>query len=95
MGRKVEQAMIHVLVELARAAHADSLQAEYLPTSKNQPCLAFLEASGMRKEFGNNGAPRFIWDLQQAYTKPSCVQLNVERTQTLAQASQSDSLHYA
>jgi hypothetical protein len=51
------------------------LHADYIPTSKNQPCLAFLQRSGLAKK---DGATIFDWDLRQDYAKPSAVMLVFE-----------------
>src|SRR5439155_25020037 len=67
MGRKVEETMLHVLVELARRARANILQAEYIPTSKNQPCLAIFENSGLAKV---DGATTYASNAEHPYSKP-------------------------
>lgn len=46
MGRRVEETMLHAASVCARAASVTLLEAVYLPTSKNQPCLRFLETAG-------------------------------------------------
>ena len=72
MGRKVEETMLHVLAVSAKAVRAKFLYAEYLPTPRNQPCLAFL----LRSELTNrDGAAAFAWNLRQDYVKPSAVTL--------------------
>ena len=72
MGRKVEETMLHVLAVSAKAVRAQFLYAEYLPTPRNQPCLAFL----LRSELTNrDGAAAFAWNLRQDYVKPSAVTL--------------------
>lgn len=50
MGRRVEETMLHCAVEFARSAGADQLVAEYAPTPKNAPCLAFWRRSGFEEE---------------------------------------------
>jgi FkbH-like protein len=67
MGRKVEETMLHVLVELAKRFGAKALEAEYIPTSKNQPCLGFLENSGLAK---TNGGTTYFWSAAQTYPQP-------------------------
>ena len=74
MGRKVEDTMVHLAVEHARAAGASGVEAELLPTKKNGPCLAFWEGSGLTVEGGH----RFAWDAAAAYPLPSAITL--ERT---------------
>jgi len=72
MGRKVEETMLHVLAVSAKAVRAKFLYAEYLPTPRNQPCLAFLLRSGLTNR---DGAAAFAWNLRQDYVKPSAVTL--------------------
>jgi len=67
MGRKIEETMLHVAVASARASKAKSLRAKYSPTSKNQPCLAFFENSGLARIDGNT---TYSWNPQQPYAKP-------------------------
>jgi FkbH-like protein len=43
MGRKVEEAMVHLACELARRGGASRLVAEHLPTAKNEPCRRFFD----------------------------------------------------
>ena len=75
MGRKIEETMLHVAVASARGAKAKSLQAEYIPTLKNQPCLAFFENSGLAKV---NGATAYGWNTERLYSKPPFVTLTVQ-----------------
>ena len=72
MGRKVEETMLHVLAVSAKAVRAKFLYAEYLPTPRNQPCLAFLLRSGLTNR---DGAAAFAWNLRRDYVKPSAVTL--------------------
>ncbi len=72
MGRKVEETMLHVLAVSAKAVRAKFLYAEYLPTPRNQPCLAFLRGSGLTNR---DEAAAFAWNLRQDYVKPSAVTL--------------------
>jgi FkbH-like protein len=76
MGRKVEETIVHVASELAREAGSRILRAEYLPSAKNGPCLAFWRRSGLASEGeGETGAIRFAWSLEQTYPLPSVVSL--------------------
>jgi FkbH-like protein len=98
MGRKVEETMMHVLVNEVRAAEAEWLQARYLPTPKNQPCLAFFEACGMSNRVGRDSAAVFVWNVQQDYMKPVCVNLKSDYGVCTASATCSQgsgSSHYA
>jgi FkbH-like protein len=75
MGRKVEEAMLHVAMASAHAAGAKNLRAEYIPTSKNQPCLAFFENSGLAKI---DGVTTYAWNAEHPYSKPPFVTLTVQ-----------------
>jgi FkbH-like protein len=46
MGRRVEETMLWLAVERARALGKSSVFARYLPTAKNKPCLTFFKGSG-------------------------------------------------
>jgi FkbH-like protein len=73
MGRRVEEAMLHVVSEVSRGAGATVLSAEYIPTARNRPCLAFFEQSRMK---GIVDSGRFLWDLTRAYPLPATVTLS-------------------
>src|SRR5438132_13285274 len=75
MGRKVEDTMLHVLAVSAKAVRAKFLYGEYLPTPRNQPCLAFLLRSGLVKR---DGAAVFTGDLRKDHVKPAGVTLVFE-----------------
>lgn len=77
MGRKVEEAIVHVATELAREQQAKSVRAEYLPTAKNGPCLAFWRRSGFAIE-GDDERPSFVWSTEARYELPAAITL--ERT---------------
>jgi FkbH-like protein len=71
MGRKVEETMLHLALTEAARLGLSSVEARLLPTSKNKPCLSFLESSGLRREADH----RFIWDPRQAFSLPAAVAL--------------------
>jgi predicted enzyme involved in methoxymalonyl-ACP biosynthesis len=70
MGRKVEETMVHMAVEAARARAASLVVAEYLPTPKNKPCLTFWQSSGFA-----SADREFRWDASQAYSLPEPIDL--------------------
>lgn len=49
MGRKVENVMMHYIIEHAKKENIEKIEAKYLPTKKNQPCSSFLEDFGFEK----------------------------------------------
>lgn len=74
MGRKIEETLVHVAVELARQHGAARVQAEYLPTAKNGPCLAFWRRSGFASE-GDDERPVFVWETEARYQLPAAITL--------------------
>ncbi len=71
MGKKVEETMLHVLVTRAGKRGAGSVEAVYLPTPKNVPCLKFFRASA----FSETDENRFVWNLGDPYDRPDSVEL--------------------
>ena len=65
LGRKVEETMLHLAVEWARKRGLSEVEAVFLPTPKNKPCLDFLLKSGLTREDGD----RFWWKSDQAYPR--------------------------
>jgi FkbH-like protein len=73
MGRKIEEAMVHLAVEEARRSSLPRVVATLLPTSKNKPCLGFLEGSGLKREDGD----RFAWDATERYPLPNVISVEL------------------
>jgi len=71
MGRQVEETIVHVAVAAAIKRGASRVVAEYLPTPKNKPCLAFWRSSG----FTNQDDKQFTWDCQHRYKLPGAIRL--------------------
>jgi len=71
MARRVEEVMVHVALEIARAAGAATLQADYAPTEKNRPCLEFWRRSGFRAD-----GHRFHRSTAEPYPAPASVTLS-------------------
>jgi FkbH-like protein len=74
MGRRVEETMVHVAVEHARARGAQKILAHFRPTAKNKPCLSFWQSSG----FSNAGDELFSWDSGKPYALPDAIQLELQ-----------------
>jgi FkbH-like protein len=71
MGRRVEETMVHLVVDAARKLSLGQVIAELLPTAKNAPCLEFWQQrSGFQQE-GN----RFTWDARNEYPLPQVITL--------------------
>jgi FkbH-like protein len=75
MGRRVEEALLHVLSRRARAMGATRLRAEYAETDRNKPCRAFFESSGLEP---NGARTVFTWDLSKVYAKSNAVVLDAD-----------------
>lgn len=71
MGRRVEDAMIHVATGYAQQMGAKRLVAKYLPTDRNNPTLMVLRQSGL-KDLGDD---EFEWDCSTNYSAPEGVEL--------------------
>src|SRR5437868_5190495 len=71
MGRKIEEAMLHVATSGARSAGVYELYANYRETPKNKPCYDFFARSGLTCRDGN----MFIWGAAQPYPLDSAIRL--------------------
>jgi acyl dehydratase len=78
LGRKIEQTMVHWLVQQALAAGAHEIAAEYLPTPKNRLCFEFWQRSGFQSTDGR----RFVWNTGLKYPLPDYIQLVTGSGQT-------------
>jgi len=72
MGRKIEDAMLAVAIDYARAQGAEDLYARYIPTSKNKPCLDFF--ASLTPQFEQQGAC-FVVDAKQPFPVPAHIEL--------------------
>jgi FkbH-like protein len=70
MGRKVEETLLHLAIEAAKRRGSRRLEAHYLETKKNKPCLEFWERSGCDQQ-----ERVFSWDTSKPYACPSAIQL--------------------
>jgi FkbH-like protein len=75
MGRKVEETMVHLAVEHARSRGAERVEAIFVPTAKNKPCLTFWQSSGFSCDDGQT----FVWDPSRPFVLPEPVQLEWRR----------------
>jgi FkbH-like protein len=73
MGRRVEETLVHLAVEWARQRNLELVDAHYLPTKKNKPCLDFWQRSGC--EPADEG--HFVWRADAPYVLPACIALSV------------------
>ena len=75
MGRKVEETIVHVAVAAAAARSARTVQARYIPTAKNKPCLSFWKASGFHSEADSV----FTWNVDEPFALPDAITLNWQK----------------
>lgn len=68
MGRGVEQLMLGMAIDHARGRGAAEICAEYMPTAKNAPCLAFFRNNS---RFECTGDFQFKWRVADEYPLPS------------------------
>jgi FkbH-like protein len=72
LGRKAEQALLHVLCRRARARGAETLLGEFIPTKKNAPAATFFADAG----FAPHDAPNhWRMDLGGAPAAPAWVEI--------------------
>jgi len=71
MGRKIEEAMLHVAISRASLAGVYEVSANYRATPKNKPCYDFFARSGLTCRDGN----MFVWDAAQPYPLDSAIRL--------------------
>jgi FkbH-like protein len=72
MGRRVEETMLHIAVEWARARGLQTVVATYVPTKKNQPCHEFW----LKSAFAADASGReFELDTGEPYPLPACISL--------------------
>ena len=71
IGRKVEETMLSVAIDLAVQKGCSSFIANYIQTDKNKPCLDFFKSSG----FLENGN-QFTWNCEKDYVRPFYVDLD-------------------
>ena len=70
IGRKVEETMLSVAIDLAVKKGCQSIVANFIETEKNKPCLDFFKMSG----FNSNGN-QFTWNCEVDYIRPYYVEL--------------------
>ena len=73
MGRGVEELMLAVAIGCARDAGVEEVRAEYIPTPKNAPCLAFFRT---KSGFQTKADYSFVWRTSDRYANPSHIVVN-------------------
>ena len=74
MGRKIEETMLHTIIEYGKSVGLETIYAEYKQTPKNKPCLAFWKNSGLDE----NADGCFTWKSGIEYGLPQCVQIEAK-----------------
>jgi FkbH-like protein len=72
MGRKVEELMLYKAIKYAESAGLEEIQAKYIPTRSNKPCLEFWKKSGF--DF-NEPEDTFYWKISRDYPLPETIQV--------------------
>jgi FkbH-like protein len=73
MGRKVEEVMLHTIIQYAQSAGLKKVVAKYIQTAKNKPCLNFFKLSGFDQEENN----LFTRDTDKTYEIPEYIRIEV------------------
>jgi len=71
LGRQIEETMIALAVEWAQDESGREVRANYLPTTKNKPCLDFFKRSGLKEI--QPGC--FVWPLGRPYPRSSYIKI--------------------
>ena len=77
MGRNVERAMVAFAAQHCTHLGLRELRANYIPTSKNKPCLSFWMSSGFAYDEKGNW---FTWPLSRAYPSPDGISIRRPET---------------
>lgn len=72
MGRRVEELMLWLAAERAKALGKSSVYAQYLKTPKNKPCLTLLQGSGFALD---EPTMVFRWLVKDEYKKPAGIEV--------------------
>ncbi|TFH14801.1 MAG: HAD-IIIC family phosphatase [Lentisphaerales bacterium] len=72
MGRRVEEAMVHIAVEYARRRKLSHVRADFVPTARNKPCHDFWLKSGFEQGKTEN---LFTWSTERSYPAPDGVEI--------------------
>ncbi|NCB38754.1 MAG: HAD-IIIC family phosphatase [Erysipelotrichia bacterium] len=73
LGRKIEQAMLHFIINKAKQLGGEKIEATYIPTPKNQVCLSFWKESSGFVENADSGI--FTYNNLASYPLPASIVL--------------------
>ncbi len=72
IGRKIEETMLSIAINLARKLNLKFVEAKYISTEKNKPCLDFFQHSKFEEQ--NN---TFSWEVEKMYIRPYYIDLEL------------------
>ena len=71
-GRNVERVMVYKVCNYSQSLRVETIQARYLATAKNAPCLSFWKESGFACDEATSS---FTWSLREPYPLPGHVKI--------------------
>jgi len=73
MGRKVEEAIMGHIINLAKDKGVKKIKADYIPTKKNKPSELFLPNYGFKKEDNH-----WVFSINEQIEIPKCIEVKTE-----------------
>ena len=70
MGRRVEEVILYTVIQYGQCVGLSEIQAKYIRTSKNKPCLEFWRKSGFIYDETND---LFRWETSNPYSFPESI----------------------
>jgi len=92
MSRGVERAMLHVLVDRARALGLSRLVATFAETPRNAPCKRFFDEESGFIQSAPGGD--YSWDLVHSYALPAHVTLSSDMTSMTSKSRQDEHVSF-
>jgi FkbH-like protein len=83
IGRKIEETMLATAIDYCIMQGQSEITARYVPTPRNEPCLAFFRSSG----FEESATHLFRWPLSKPYRVPEYIHVTMSDKQRLLQNS--------
>lgn len=75
LGRKIEHAILAVLIGRAKQAGIGLLVGEFRPTPKNSPARDFYKSNGFRLKSKKNEIETWVRDTSVAYSQPTIIEV--------------------
>ncbi len=70
LGRKMEETMLHTVINHAHSIGLKEVYAKYISTPKNKPCLEFWKQSGFTFRETDN---IFVWNVSEKFVPPDFI----------------------